>query len=70
MQLFLILFISLSGIYLLRKFSYFINKDLIVFNNVEYGFVDFSNVTASAAAGTNYNVANQLNFSLGIKLGF
>ncbi|TAH03878.1 MAG: hypothetical protein EAZ15_01625 [Sphingobacteriales bacterium] len=59
-----------SVFFIAPEINYFINKDLIAFTVVDYGFVDFTGITASKAAGTNYNAANQLNFALGIKVGF
>lgn len=58
-----------TSYYFSPEINYYLNKNLRLCANAEYGFIDLSTVNAnSAVIGTNYNSANQLNFGVGIRI--
>lgn len=64
-------FTSATTFFIAPEINYFLDKGFRLFANTEYGFINMPYVNGnSAETGTNYNAANQLNFALGIKVGF
>lgn len=47
--------------------DYFVTKELSVFVNVEYSYLDFNGVHASTANGVSYNSSNFYGVQLGVK---